>query len=663
MVTQDAHPRAFFFRQSESLAANKNVPYARWEETFGRLMGIEGKVLDEEIVGRSVRNIEFFAEFKQRHPNQLVLLHFNGNARDPRWESGRFFAGHWLYYNGARIVSDVPAETGVTEIKVTDPRLFRVKMGRYRDKNEDIGLCVLDADGKPDWSRSEQVQLVSIDLKNKTIRVRRGCYGTTPRAFAAGKSYAAAHMTEGPWGQSNHLLWFYNYATCCPRDRQGRRCADVLAAHLTELFGDGGVLAAFDGLEFDVLHHECAGGGQRGADCDADGRIDRGRHAGLNAYGIGVVEFCRQLRGKLGEDRLILADGMGERNQRAFGVLNGIESEGWPHLRDDAVRDWSGGLNRHFFWRQNARPPAFNYINHKYRTPGDIPGRPRRTEVPFSTNRLVFAVAAFTDSAVCFSDAPRNDRGAMLGVWDELRMGTENRLGWLGKPLGPAIRLAAAQPEILELGSPVVEPELAARFAGRDVRFTVEDGALRIEPGDSSAEQIQFVLEDVPCKGPDLTVFVTAHGAVMRGYPSEVARMMHLTAAPPGQKATRASRFMTWVNDRDFASSFYFRGLESRRVDLNLTVEGGTPVWISRIAVHAHPDVMYRRFEHGIVLANPSPRPYAFDLARLAPGRRFRRLRGSPLQDPDTNSGSSVSGEVTLGPKDALFLVAEGTTG
>jgi hypothetical protein len=95
-VLSDGYPRVFFFRQVEGMAARRGVTYEQWEKTFDRLMGIEGKVLDEEIPERSVRNIEFFTRFKQRHGDKLVLLHFNGNARDPRYESDRFFAGHWI---------------------------------------------------------------------------------------------------------------------------------------------------------------------------------------------------------------------------------------------------------------------------------------------------------------------------------------------------------------------------------------------------------------------------------------------------------------------------------------------------------------------------------------------------------------------------------------
>ena len=41
-VLNDAYPRVFFFRQAEGLAAQNGIAYGQWEETFERLMGIEG---------------------------------------------------------------------------------------------------------------------------------------------------------------------------------------------------------------------------------------------------------------------------------------------------------------------------------------------------------------------------------------------------------------------------------------------------------------------------------------------------------------------------------------------------------------------------------------------------------------------------------------------
>jgi len=116
---------------------------------------------------------------------------------------------------------------------------------------------------------------------------------------------------------------------------------------------------------------------------------------------------------------------------------------------------------------------------------------------------------------------------------------------------------------------------------------------------------------------------------------------------------------MTWVNARDFTSAFYFSTIEARQTDLEFVVEGGEPVWISRLEAYAYPDVMCREFERGVVLANPAPRPHAFHMEQLFSRHRFRRLRGVRTQDARTNDGSVVSGELLLGPREGLFLARE----
>ncbi len=822
-VFKKGYPRVFFFRQAEGFAANQRVGYPVWERNFERLMGIIGKVLDEEVPGRSKRNIDFFTRFKKRHPDQLVLLHYNGNARDPRYEREVFFAGHWVYYNGARIRSAVPAEDGITEIKVDDVSLFRTSMGRYRTKNEDIGLCALDAEGKPDWHQSEQVQLLSIDPAKKILKVKRGCYGSKVRSFAAGRSYAAAHVTEGPWGRKSHLMWMYNYAETCPRDADGRRCRDVLAGDVARRFLSGGELEAFDGLEFDVLlHQRFHTHGGRGADCNGDGLIDNGFENGVNVYGIGVTRFCRDLRGKLGADRLILADGHGSHHQRAFHILNGIESEGWPALNDWQVEDWSGGLNRHFFWAADGCAPAFSYVNHKYVQHGDEPGVNRRPDVPFSIHRLVFAAAVFTDSAICYSYAPRAGAGDRIGIWDEFRKGAEGTLGWLGRPLGPAVHLAAHNDCIVDAGNR--RSFFRKHFAAeKPVQCNDKPDGFEIRSEDNEVDLLTFHLRDIPCRSKDLFVSLTARGAPLKAYPKETARYMTFGIAPPrsvltkpdlpergvclrggtetqlteksrsyfrwiqrcgfngethscyfvhppyregpgytfwrrtvtvpekggldfylamGKKSPERSdgvvfrvllrrtdaethtkpleifrhlqkaskwthhlvplekwagrtveltfssdcgpknnsttdhshwgdvrvtggdgeeawikpiRHMSWLGEEDFTSHFYFR-VNSKKVDLSFQVEGAASVQIPSLVISSHADAMYRVFENGIVLANPSPEPYTFDLNKLCPGKKFRRLQGTALQDPSVNNGRPVGRTVALGPKDGLFL-------
>jgi hypothetical protein len=826
-IFQDGDPRAFFFRQSEGYAANPQITYEQWDHTFSRLMGIEGKVLDEEVPGRSRRNIEFFTRFKRRHPDQLILLHYNGNARDPRDQTEDFFAGHWLYWNGARITADVPAEFGESDIHLDNTGLFHVNVGRYQDRNEDIALCLLDEQGRPSWLESEQVQLVSVDSQRGVIRVRRGCYGTKPRAFPAGKAYAAAHVCSGPWGRRSNLLWLYNYSTRCPKDRKGRQCLDIQAAAIADLFSPDGKLALFDGIEFDVLRNQCPGGlsGVRGVDCDADGKADHGIFDGINTYALGVVEFCRKLQDRLGGRKLVLADGGSLSNQRCFGVLNGIESEGWPGLGDWEIKDWSGGLNRHLFWQANARPPVFNYINHKFEKAGEKPGQRVTPEVDFKIHRLVLAAAQLMDAAVCYSYAPPRDDDELIGIWDELWMGKEKRTGWLGKPIGPPVRLALKSPDLLGgIGENQIG-DLLPRCESGNVRFNIDGNRLRVSPQHDEQRELSFRLRDVPCQGPDLFVSVTMVGKPLRGYPPEIARLGWVGIAEPrgklvtqalpylgmcirGQKETaalqeagaviqfreklslagekhdcylvhppyrtgtgysfwqrelsvpkdgrldfflgmgeRASgrsdgvvfkvllaelkddgtgqyvklyehaqadshwthhsvslskwegkrvrlrfvsdcgpndnattdhslwgdvqivdpaqraketepvRFMTWINDKAFTSGFYYSQVNSPTIDLEFSVEGSEPVWISGLAVHACPDVIYREFQNGLVLANPARHEHTFDMDALFPGQRFCRIHGSPRQDPRTNDGSPVSGRLILQERDGLFLV------
>ncbi|MBI5683734.1 MAG: hypothetical protein HZC54_01505 [Verrucomicrobia bacterium] len=823
-VVSAGEPRAFFFRQSEGLARSGRMPFEQWEKMFLRLDGIMGKTLDEEVPGTQAPNIPFFTRFKQAHPKQAALLHFNGNSRDPRWECGEFFAGHWLYFNGCHVTADVPAQPGEYVLPVENPDLFRVSMGRYGDKNEDIGLCALGADGKPDWKQSEQLELLAVDVKAKTLRVKRGAFGTAPRAFAAGKAYVAAHMTEGPWGKKSNLLWLYNYSTRCPRDAKGRTCSDVLVADIAQRFLPGGALAAFDGLEFDVLHFHPLGG-QRGrqADADADGMADSAVFDGVNAYGIGVYEFCRQLRAKLGPDRLIMADGHSPRGQRSFAILNGIESEGWPHLGDPEIVDWSGGLNRHEFWRRNAAQPALSYINHKFMEPRKTAKDDERMiQSPLNITRLVMAGGLFTDSAFTYCILPPKSGRYHIGIYDELNMGAANRLHWLGSPLAPPVHLALRTPDLF--GGKVAQrlrPEQAKIETcddGRTLKFTApkpaaenltlmmpavalpegdlfvhfrikaepmkgypsaiprlawvgwrhagdlmqqpplatgmtlsgqKDEPIRAETGTSfrPANPVSLAGEShhaygvhppyrntkgsvfwetmaaIPAEKPRLTFFSgltdkakgksdgvglkvevrrdngaeevlsllhrekqwVARSADLSRWAGQTVRLRFTTdpgpagntvadhtfwgdvrvesgtgAAPAPEKlALTPQRIMTWANAEWFESGFYFRGLGSRAVDLTFEFEGSESVHLAGLTAHAAPDAIARDYERGVVLANPSTQPFAFDLAKLFPNARLRRLQGSPEQDPKTNDGSLAGATVSVGPRDALFLVKE----
>jgi len=82
-------------------------------------------------------------------------------------------------------------------------------------------------------------------------------------------------------------------------------------------------------------------------------------------------------------------------------------------------------------------------------------------------------------------------------------------------------------------------------------------------------------------------------------------------------------------------------------------------LYLSRITAHAGPDVRYREYEHGLVIANPSRSPFEFNLSARFPSSRFRFLKASSKQDRMVNTGSSTGDRVIVGAKDGIFLVKD----
>ena len=831
-ILDAGYPKAYYFRWSESQANSQRNTYESFCGLVGGLLGIEGKVLDEEVRIDPTRKIAVFDRYKRDHPSQLVLLHVNGDGRDPGFEGQRFAAGHWLYYEGCTVTDAVAAEPGEAVLKVPRPELFRCGIGRLgMQSNEDVGLCALGEDGRPDWSRAEQLQLLATDLDAGTITVGRGAFGTTPLAFEAGRAYVAAHVGEGPWGPQDNrqLLWSYNYSTTCPKDAAGRDCSQVWIDHLAELFGPGGKLQEFDGLEFDVLWDEPFElpvynplGEARKIDVDADGVGENGVVGGANVFGYGVTDFLTRLRARLGDQRLILADGTHPNQQHAIGPLNGIESESFPENSDTELVGWSDGVNRHRYWAEHGHTPAFQYIAHKFVLPPED-GREMPPSVhvaPPNIHRAILAAACLTGAAVAVNGFPPAEPGETVGMWDELRGGELHQLGWLGQPVGPAERLATRAPDLLEgLGNPP-RPGLLDRLDPVGCDLSVEGGQLLLrstgEPG-----PLRFRLPHVACDGPDLFVRVEAVAEPVPGAPEDRPRLLEVAivddgllvgseppewglrhpdgritppnpasgatvryvpefsidgdtraayhvhppwrndirgsvvwwrevtvpeagrltfatglnerargrsdgvtfrvtvesdgaatevsskhqAEPPWTAQTvdlshwsgRTVRLLfeadpgpaghtttdhgawadvrvgrpgaavrtttpavrwSWVGPQVFEAGCYFQEVRPPGVELELRVTPGAPVRLRRLTLHAAPDVMLRRFEHGLVLANPSSQAVEFALPPPPAGQRWQRLRGAARQSPEVNDGQACGPVETVGPRDGRFLRA-----
>jgi len=666
-VLDENYPKVVFFRSSERTSGYDG--YDQWQNVFNKFSGFIGQALPFELsdheLGDLEKNPEYFNRFKKDHPDQIIIIHLNGTAQDPRYLPVDYFAGHWLYYNGAKVLSDIDEDGANAIIKVSDASLFYTNAGFTGDRNEDIGLCALNKDGTPNWNYSEQVQLIAADTMTNTISVRRGLYGTNPMKFKAAETYATSHVWDGPWNKRRYMNWAYNYSTECPKDASGRNFADRYSTYLSDVIAENGLLHGADGYTFDYTYGapRCTPRFARGRLPDFDGDGVGEDFNKDNSYTIGIIEFFRKLREKIGDKKYIMSDGQDLDNQRAFEILNGIESEGWPVGSDPKINDWSGGLNRFFFWYANAKKPILNYTNFKYFR------NVSRNDITQKNARVVMAVAVFTSSIYALNLRPTEvfgyrSEGRGLEVYDELVMGKEKRTGWLGKPMGEMVHLAKYLSKNQANFAPSIGNELLKKLKGEGVRFSIENNSIKIE---SNKSEIRFVIKDIPVTGKDLTMLISAKGETIKDFPKEYARMYALSAGEKGlpmpDRITPSikdkNRFASFVNLREFTSDFYFSKLEKNTVDVEMQVESSEPIWITGIEAYSSPDVVCREFENGLVLANPSDEHFELNVKELFPKQKFRRLLATEYQDKITNNGALVGEILRLDGKDALFLVKE----
>lgn len=643
-VLTEEYPVAFFFRQTEGLAAVGKLPYPAWQARFSGLMGVMGKMLDEEVPGRHAAQ-GYYRQFKKEHPSQAVLLHLSMSFRDRMADQSAFCAGHWLYFNGARVLSNLPAASGSATLRVSDTTLFEMSpFFNNRALADDIGLCELDEHGKPDWHSAEQVRLEGIDRKAGTITVQRGQFGTTPRAFAAGKAYAAAHVAWN-WAAASPL-WQLNLASTCPRDRRGRNAAEAWADLLIAAMRPGGALDYVDGFEFDVpARVPMIQRRTRQADCDADGQPDDGVVDGQQVFAIGTDEFARQLRKSL-PGKLMMADAGEPYEQRSPNLYNGVETEGWPHLKDTNFVYWSAGLNRQAFWRSRACAPVLTYGLIKF----------ENTNMPLATVRLTLAGPLLAGAAVGQFYSPLKN---MSGIWDELVGGTLAKRAWLGRALGPARHLAVETPDLLQGAGNPPAASLTAMISSEGSQIAVQESRL-VAAGKASANG-RLTLRLSGLKLPaasDLVVQATATAEAPENFPAGSYRELAIAAVAPGEvPKERTAHAATPLDQAPFTAEFYQRHVPAGVFDLVLSADGAAPLRLAKLTLHAAADLVVREFEHGIILANPSHSAQEFNLEKLFPTGKFRRLQATAGQDASVNNGEPVGRTVTLGPGDALFLL------
>jgi hypothetical protein len=404
-------PKAVHYRYANNFKVKpgqEEAAYRDWLANYGRVMGVE---LDGRVTLTADGRREIIQRFKREHPEQFLLFYSTGHIKVPTEQtdsaSGRlsdYGHGHWLYLPRVKVLQDIRAEPGVSELRVQMPQPTERGSGTVRGEDEDVAaakargafslrpdrgddLCLyaLGPDGTPDWDNAEQVRLVGLDEARGIIQVERGCYGTQPRALG-GQVFAAVHAEV-----TKFHGWFYNFSTFCPQDRRGRTAGEVWAEAYARIFQPGGTSAHFDALQLDTLVEDVWPG--RGSDINNNGLDDSQEDfGGVNWFAVGVCRALERLRAQLPPEKLLLPDA----GNRGFAFVNGWEVEGFPGRHDPAWRKYSEVCNRLELSRHLCCEPRYTHVQHKIfnytlsrdGTPQILAGQ----ELPFHLSRAVLGL-------------------------------------------------------------------------------------------------------------------------------------------------------------------------------------------------------------------------------------------------------------------------------
>jgi len=239
------------------------------------------------------------------------------NTSAPASANNQMFAGHWAYKPYTTLTSNITSAAAIT---ITVANNANIANGSYY-------YVIRPADS---WENAEQVELTR---SGSTLTLKTRGYRSVAREWPAGSIIAQHQLGNG----SGSLNWCYNHSTKCPKDANGKKFHEVLAAWLVGHYdkdnnGNPHASAKCDGVLYDSDHYQFTDGGSittRNADFDNDGLADWGYDAdGVNHWGNGLEQFYADVRAGLdarGHTNAILLGGVAE----TWGVIpnNGTQLE------------------------------------------------------------------------------------------------------------------------------------------------------------------------------------------------------------------------------------------------------------------------------------------------------------------------------------------------
>ena len=626
------------------------------------------------------------------------------------------FPGYWTYDAGTDSTSPMPADKQVFRVGVQDMTPFAlnthpqaVQLGGKPSYRKDVVIYPRDESGEPDWLDAEFATIVESDLGNKTLTFRR--WETSERSWPARPAgvYIAPNSSlivrsgfEDIWVKYLNLSdveyfsrFLPNLTRFCPRDpRTGLNAAEWLALHYINVKKD--YYATLDGYVFDVsagTFHPSDRISMR-ADCDNDGRPDYFYFDNLDFWALAMYDFADALRngveGKfegLGDDVIFVTDSNMNEEARFFDLYNGAEYEFgiiMPYLKRD--HEYSGNLDRYLLWTTMAREPRMSYIHNKF--PVDSYHSGDEGDLAFYMHdnyyRLDMATACMGTGYVgkeigrpgghpAVGYPQREEQIAKYKTtlpleWDEYDCGEEETYNWLGMPVGEPVRITEHLGENLFDGKtrqtdPVLEVDEGyvsrVEFFPATESHKVRVVTSAVQPWNNTNFNIRLAFSVTGLKKDhEYTLRLKAQA------PSPYAKVDAKYASIPinmrfrlsvGEVAGREQEAMVFAKEREIILTLIAPETGDGRLELGLAEEPGE-INLRRIELCSGcADVMYRKFENGLVLLNGSGNtPFTFDFESLFSGESYARIKGE--QDPIHNSGKPVEGELVLGPRDGILL-------
>ena len=652
----DLFPKKFVFRSEPFVNNRPDAAYNFFENGGVFSAGFIQKYVNVDEVPNIIPGFTagYAARYVKENPTKLVLNHWDAqeHVNNIPGSSDRYFPGHWCMYEGTTLTKALQPRDTLIHVQEVKPLAYPIRSPKARSKwlNPVLLVVELDREGKPLWDRYEYVEIKEIDAKTNTISIHRGTALSSPRGFVAGSRVAPISAYLG-----THYLFAHNYATNAPRDKNGKTGIDIQLEEIKEFHDpQTGVLGALDGIGFDVLNWEPHNFRER-IDSDGDGVADGGYDpvTGEDLWRRGAYEFQKRLRAHFGPDFVMINDGYSDTDQRAIGLFNGIESEGLVR-HNDAFRGFSKALNVFDYWTDhNPMQYKLSYFVPKIMNPMDEPNADR-------LRRLCMATATCLGAGINLPPVRRPE-----DTDDEICAGKLFRQYWLGRPVEKMRNHALAAPDLLKGAGETTDAAFLTQWSVAGCHVQPEREAVFCSGLDKSRHRDHAVMTFKGFKVPedvnDITVsFEIRAGEGLLGYEPVIPRMIRCKVAglPKYEKGERENNMYNdmWgffgVNDYTRVT-FYYRNVAGLTLDFELTAEGQGDFSMRNFRIHSAVEAISRRFEHGIVLVNPSLNDYTFDLQALAKGKSYSRINGKGAP----NNGAPVGDKVTLGPLEGLFLI------